>query len=272
MTKHKFESQDKVAATLLFALYLRALEASQPDPLLRDERAIRLIEEIDYDFSRFKLSRMDQVFTLMRVREFDRLAVEFLKRAPNPVVVHIGCGLDTRFDRVDDGRVEWFDLDLPEVIRLRQALIPATDRNKMLGFSVFDAAWLEQVPFQPEKQYLFLAEGVFPYFTKAQVMGLFQLLGSRFPGCELGCDGMSALMVKLHNPQLAASKVQARLQWGLNNGHEPETWGAGIQLISEWFYFDRPEPHLGISRFMRYLPFFAKAVGIYHYQLGKRAI
>ncbi len=268
MTRLTLDSQNKIAETLLFALHIRAEEARSTDPLLPDSRAIQLEEKIDYDFSHFKLNPLDKVSAILRVRQFDLITKDFLIQHPNSIVVHIGCGLDTRFERVDNGIVEWYDLDLPEVIAFRQKLMEPMMRSHPLGCSVFDNAWLEMVACQPGQDCLFLAEGVFPYFTQEQVRGLFLLLSEKFPGCELACDGMSPFMIRLHNLELRQSKVEARLFWGLKNGREPESWGSGIRLLSEWFYFDQPEPRLGAFILMRYLPLFNKGVGIYHYQLG----
>lgn len=272
MTTVTLQSQDKIAETLLIALHARAIEARLPEPMLRDSSALRLIEKIDYDFSRFKLAGHDQTTTIMRLREFDRRTHEFLIRHPCSVVVHIGCGLDTRFERVDDGLVEWYDLDLPEVIELRQKLIPVTDRCHMLGYSVFSHTWVELVSNHPGRKYLFLAEGVLPYFTEAQVRGIFHLLADRFPTCELVCDAMTPAMISIHNLKLIFSKLDARLQWGLKDGRAPESWRSGIRMLSEWFYFDRPEPRLGSSQLMRYIPLLARGVGIFHYQLGNASI
>ena len=268
MTKLILESQDKIAETLLIALNARVVEARLPNPMLRDEHAIQLVEQIDYDFSRFKLAGHDQATTIMRLRQFDRYTQDFLSRHPHSVAVHIGCGLDTRFERVDNGLVEWYDLDLPEVTSFRQKLIPSIERCHQLGCSVFDHAWLDAVRKYPGRAYLFLAEGVLPYFTEEQVRQLFVLLAGNFPGCELVCDGMTPAMIRLHNLKLSFSKVGARLNWGLKTGRQPETWGAGIRFLSEWFYFDLPEPRLGSSQLMRYIPLFAKGVGIFRYQLG----
>ncbi len=263
-----FDNQDKIAETLLFALNFRAVEARQPNPLLLDHHAVRLVEQIDYDFSRFKLNPIDHVCAIMRVRQFDNLTRDFLSRYPPARVIHIGCGLDTRFERVDNGQVEWYDLDLPEVIDLRKKLILPKERCQMIGCSVLEPGWIPQVRGSSATAYLFVSEGVFPYFTPQQVRQLFLLLSDNFPGCELVCDGTSPFMIKLHNLELVASKVGARLHWGLKNGKEPEGWGKGIRLLSEWFYFDQPEPRLGAFQLMRYLPFFARGVGVYHYRLG----
>jgi len=268
MTKLTLQSRDKIAETLLIALYARAVENRLPNPLLCDQSALRMVELIDYDFSRYKLAGHDQTTTIMRLREFDRRTRAFLIRHPCSVVVHIGCGLDTRFERVDNGLVEWYDLDLPEVIEFRRKLVPNTDRCHMLGYSIFDRLWLGQVRNHPGRAYLFLAEGVLPYFSEAQVRDLFLLLKEQFPGCELVCDGMTPAMIRLHNLKLVFSKLDARLQWGLKDGHAPEVWQSGIRLLSEWYYFDRPEPRLGSAQFMRLVPLLARGVGIFDYQLG----
>jgi O-methyltransferase involved in polyketide biosynthesis len=268
MSKITLQSQNVVAETLLIALYARALEAQCPAPLVRDDKAIALVEQIDYDFSRFKLQGHDQATTIMRLREFDRQTQDFLARHRDAVVVHIGCGLDTRFERVDNGQVEWYDLDLPEVINLRHQLIDETARCRFLGYSVFDRAWLDTVSIHAGRPFLFLAEGVLPYFEEAQVKDLVLLLKEQFPGAELVCDAMTPFMIRLHNLELIFSKISARLHWGLKHGRDLERWSAGIRLLDEWFYFDRPEPRLGASQLMRYFPPLAKSVGIFHYQLG----
>jgi O-methyltransferase involved in polyketide biosynthesis len=268
MEKITLQSQDKIAETMLTTLYVRAAEAALPNPLLLDKSAQTMVEQIDYDFSRLKLNKLDQVSTILRVRQFDRYTQDFLIRYPSAVVVQIGCGLDTRFERVDNGQVEWYDLDLPEVIEFRHKLVYEAKRYHMLGYSVFNDQWIELVRNYNRGPYLFLAEGVFPYFSEQQVKGLFVLLKEKFSGCELVCDAMTRTMIRLHNLELSASKVDARLHWGLNNGHQPETWAPGIRLMNEWFYFDEPEPRLGLAQLMRYIPPLARGVGIFHYQLG----
>ena len=269
MSKITLQSQNAVAETLLMALYARALEAHCPGPLVRDDQAIALVGQIDCDFSRFKLRGHDQVTTVMRLREFDRQARDFLARHPAAVVVHIGCGLDTRFERVDNGQVDWYDLDLPEVINLRRQLLAETARCRFIGCSVFDRAWLDSVSLHAGRPFLFLAEGVLPYFEEAQVKELVLLLKKQFPGAELVCDAMTPFMIWLDNLALRFSKISARLRWGLKHGRDLESLGEGIHLLDEWFYFDRPEPRLGAAQLMRYFPLLAKGAGIFHYQLGE---
>lgn len=263
-----------VAETLLIPLYFRAKETQRPDALVRDEQAVALVKQLDYDFSKIKLREHDEVALILRLREFDRLARDFLARHPDGVVVHIGCGLDTRFQRVaEGGRIEWYDLDLPEVIDLRRRLIGGEGgRYHLLSGSVFDSAWLDAVSMHRPRPFLFMAEAVLMYFEAAQVKQLVLTLRERFPGAELVCDAATPLMVRLDNLHLVLTPCRARVHWGLARGQDLETWGEGIRLLEEWFYFERPEPRLGSMQMMRHIPAIRKASGIFHYRLGEAEV
>jgi O-methyltransferase involved in polyketide biosynthesis len=262
-----------VAETLLLPLYIRAMESQRPDALIKDDKAVELIKKLNHDSSwitKMRVNEEDKVGLVLRNREFDRYARDFLARYPEAVVVHIGCGLDSRFSRVDNGTVEWYDLDLPEVIELRRKLICGEGaRYHFLSCSVFDSAWINTVNVHRQLPFLFLAEGVFMYFEEAQVKSLFLTLRDHFPIAELVCDAFSPYMVWLNNLRIARTKIGARYHWGLKRGKDAEKWGKGIYLLDEWFYFTRPEPRLAHARWMRYIPLLSKASGIFHYRLGK---
>ena len=261
-----------VAETLLITLYTRAIESQRPDGLIRDEKAVEIVKKLDRDLSRLKLQGHDEVGLLLRMRQFDRKAREFLARNPDGVVVHFGCGLDTRFERVDNGRVEWFDLDLPEVIELRRKLIGGeSGRYHLFAGSAFEDAWLEIVRPFTGQAFLFMAEGVFPYFEEAQIKVLFLKLRDRFPGAELICDAHTPFVIHTDNLQLALTGVKARLHWGLKRGRDVEQWGDEISMLEEWFYFDEPEPRMASSRWMRKIPLLGKSTGIFHYRLGNHS-
>jgi O-methyltransferase involved in polyketide biosynthesis len=264
-----------VAETLLLPLYIRAIESQRPDALLKDDKAVALIKQMNYDSSwitQMRVDEEDKVAIVLRNREFDRYTRDFLARYPEAVVVHIGCGLDSRFERVDNGQVEWYDLDLPEVIELRRMLIGGEEaRYHLLACSVFDSAWLDTVSVQRQCPFLFLAEGVLMYFEEAQVKSLVLALREHFPGAELVCDAFSPFIVWANNLRIARTKIGARYHWGLKRGKDVERWGDGISLLDEWFPFSRPEPRLAHVQWMRYIPLLAKVMGIFHYRLGKPA-
>jgi len=262
-----------VAETLLLPLYIRAMESQRPDALLKDEKAVALVRQMNYDSSwitQMKVDEEDKVALVLRNREFDRYAQDFLARCPEAVVVHIGCGLDSRFERVDNGQVEWYDLDLPEVIELRRKLIGGEGaRYHLLSCSVLDSAWLDTVSVHRQRPFLFLAEGVLMYLAEAQVKSLVLTLRGHFQGAELVCDAFSPLLVWANNLRIARTKMGARYHWALKRGQDLERWGDGICLLDEWFPFDRPEPRLAHVQWVRYIPPLARVMGIFHYRLAR---
>ena len=273
MSETKSQILSGVPETLLMTLYIRAMESQRPDALIKDEKAVALVTELSYDFDRVRQVHMDEedkVTVILRNREFDRYVRDFLARHPQAVVVHIGCGLDSRFERVDNGQVEWYDLDLPEVIELRRKFIgDEGKRYHMLGSSAFDRSWLDAVNAHHQRPFLFLAEGVLMYFEEAQVKSLVLMLRDHFLGAELVFDAFSPFLIRANNLRLSITRFGARYHWGLKRGQEIEGWGNDIHLLDEWGYFDRPEPRLDHIRWMRHIPLLASVLRIYHFQLGK---
>jgi methyltransferase (TIGR00027 family) len=271
MSEVNAQSLSGVAETLLITLAIRGFESQRPDALVKDERAEVLVSQMDQDFLRSKLARIkdySQVATILRSREFDRHAQDFLARHSRAVVVHIGCGLDTRFDRVDDGQVEWYDLDLPEVIQLRRKLIGGEgERYHLLACSVLDNAWLETVSEHRQRPFLFLAEGVLMYLEEAQVKSLVLTLKEHSPGAELAFDTFSPFFSWANNLRVTLTQVGARSHWALKQGIDLEQWNDGIHLLDERFPFQYPEPRLGRALAVRHIPFFTKTIGVFHYQL-----
>ena len=272
MTEIDSQTLDGVAETLLVTLYIRALETKRPDALLKDQKALDLVTRMGSAFDRIKGIRMDEedrVAVILRNREIDNLARDFLSRHTEAAVVHIGCGLDSRFERVDNGRVEWYDLDLPEVIGLRRKLFGgAGPRSHLLASSAFDVNWFAALTRHGGCPLLFIVEGVFQYFAEAQVKLLVVALREHFPGAELIIDAFSPFIVRANNLRMALSKMGARYRWGLSRGRDVERWAPGIRLLSEWFPFSRPEPRLAKFQWARNIPLIAKTMAVYHYRLG----
>jgi O-methyltransferase involved in polyketide biosynthesis len=263
-----------VAETLLITLYIRAMESQRPDALIKDDKAVALVSQMGFDFSRFDQTRMDEddkVAIILRNREFDRTTRDFLARYPEAVVVHVGCGLDSRFERVDNGLVAWYDLDLPEVIEMRRKFIGREGgRYHLLACSAFDTAWLSMVNTHRQQAFLIVAEGVFMYFEEEQVKTFVLMLQDHFPGAELVFDAFSPLLVRANNLRfrISPAKISARYHWGLKRAMDLESWRDGICLLDEWFPFDRPEPRLAHIQWIRHIPMLARVMGIFHYQLG----
>jgi O-methyltransferase involved in polyketide biosynthesis len=256
-----------VSETLLLPLYYRAVEYRRADALLRDDRAVQIVRRLDYNFARLAGSPQQQLFAILRTCEFDRCVKDFLERHPQGLVVDLGCGLDTRFWRVDNGQVVWFDLDLPPVIRLRRQLLDEGPRCHFMAYSLLDFAWMDCVCQADGRPVLLLAEGVFPYLAEADVRRFVLGVSAHLGEAELIFDAMSANVLWLHNLQLATANLEARLHWGFQSSRDLERWGPGIHLAREWTYFDRPEPRLGWMNQMRCITPIRRAQLILHYTI-----
>ncbi len=275
MPEKSSQSLGGVAETLFMPLYVRAMESERPDALIKDDRAVALIRQTKYDSTWIKQMMVDEddrVSLILRNREFDRQARDFMARNSQAVVVHIGCGLDSRFDRVDNGNVEWYDLDLPQVIELRRELVGGdTGRYHLLACSALDPTWVATVSVHRPRPFLFLAEGVLMYLTEAEVKSFVLMLRDNFPRAELVFDAFSPYLVRMNNLRIRRTKIGARYHWGLKRGEDVERWGNGIALLDEWFPFSHPEPRLAHISWMRHIPLFARIFGIFHYRLGEGA-
>ena len=140
----------EVQETLLIPLYYRACETLREDAIIRDEDAVRIIDEIDYDFSCFDEAKYVYLDCVIRSEIFDERVERFISNNPNGAILNLGAGLDARFQRVDNGSIRWFDLDFPDVIGIRDQLLPASDRVTHVASSAFDFDWLDALPVSPE--------------------------------------------------------------------------------------------------------------------------
>jgi O-methyltransferase involved in polyketide biosynthesis len=248
--------------SLLLSLYFRAIETRQAKPLIIDQCAEVLVHRIDYDFESLHWSPFDQKLAVLRTREFDRTVQAFLSNDPDSLIVDIGCGLDTRFQRVDNGRMQWFGLDLPEVIDLRRQFIVETERSKLIRCSALDLSWMNQLAAPENRPVLFLAEGVFPYFTQEDVKRIVAALKRTFSPTHLAFDATSRVLVRLHNALLGLRRASFRLRWGIADPRDLESWEAGIRLLKTWHYFDDPAvltPRIAVCR---HLPFIRRGAWI----------
>ena len=258
-----------VEDTALLTLYAKAIESRTNDPILKDIKAEELIDCLDPLIKQRtgKMARqlyersVDQRLTIhipLRSKKYDDYTRDFLANSPDGVVVNIGCGMDARFFRVDNGRVRFFDLDLPAMIKFKKQLLEQNDRYRMIGQSVLDLSWMDQVE-KNKKPVLFLAEGVFMYLPENQVRRLVLEMQRRFPESELVCELTNRIWVEGFWGKLAAIKMKQRakmggdagFQFGVSDPQELESWHAGIEFIEKWFYMDSNHPKLGWLRIFR---------------------
>ncbi|WP_293338987.1 class I SAM-dependent methyltransferase [Microcoleus sp. CAWBG58] len=239
MTKTKVEL-GTVQETLLLTLWARAVEATKADPILRDPKSQEILEQIDYDFSKLEEAKGTQVAVCLRGLMYDDWVKSFLQENPSGTIVEIGCGLNTRFERLDNGQVRWFDLDMPDSIAVREKYFSETERRKLIASSVLDDSWVDAVKAVGSGPIMFVAEGVLMYFTEAQVKQLLALLVKNFPGCYFVFDSMSPFMVKNQKQHDAIKLYSAKFDWGIKDIKDIEKWDNRYQVTEVKFMRDAP--------------------------------
>jgi O-methyltransferase involved in polyketide biosynthesis len=223
--------------TLLITLYAK----SQPEnPLLFDPAARAILDRVDYDFSRLRVPYKTVVLICQRAKKMDAAARDFLSANPGGVVLQLGCGLDTRFQRVDDGRVAWYDLDMPPVVELRRRFFAESGRCRMIAASVTDPGWTDSVD-AGGRPVLAIAEGLLMYLGEADVRRLVLRLHGAFPGCRLIADVFSRMTARSAANHPSLKQTGATIGWGMDDPREMESWAPGLRLLEEWCFSDDPD-------------------------------
>ena len=135
-----------IPETLLIPLWAKAVETKLSNPIIKDYKAVEMLEQIDYDFMKFDDEWATQISIAVRTEILDNATKAFIHKNHDSVIVNIGCGLDTRYSRLDNGKIRWYDLDLPESIKFRKQFFKETDRYHMIAKSVFDYRWIQEIP------------------------------------------------------------------------------------------------------------------------------
>ena len=241
MQKYHIE-KNTVQETLIIPLYGRKVCSDRFPNLFKDPEAERLCNMLDYDFAE-KGKRMESgvgLFGALEVaqRQYD-IACEvkdYLKAYPNAAVVNLGCGLDDTFRKCDNGTCRGYNIDMPDVIKVRNELLPEKDREKNLGFDLNDESWMDEI--NAGEGAIFYATGVFYYFKTEDVKALFCKMAKRFPGAVLvfdACNERGAkMMTKTWLKEAGISDVKAF--FSLESHIELENWSSDFSRVSAKSY------------------------------------
>lgn len=247
-----------VPQTLLLPLLGRAKCSRLTYSPIRDERAIKLLQSINYDFDTLAKQVGNQaiMWSMARAYHFDEAIKNYLKAHPYATIVNLGAGLETAFYRVDNGLLNWVDLDMPEVIALREKLLPPPARVRYLSKSVLDYSWMDDVK-EFGTDVFFFAGGFFMYFTQQQVKSLFLHMANYFPNSEVIFDNVSFKALKRSNKMLKRAQMSgAALQWGVNDSKALEAWTPKIKIRQQTGYFNRLKNQMNLPWRWRFRMFY----------------
>ena len=258
--KHKIE-KNTVQETLVIPLYSRKLCTELYPNLFQDETAVRLIDQIDYDFSKAEkksrslMQRFGSLEVAMRQNDLAWEVRDYLKAHPNAAVVNLGCGLDSTGKACDNGSCKIYNLDFLDVIALRNELLPTGEREENIPCDLNDTSWFSQI--DASNGAVFFASGVFYYFLTEQVKTLVQAMADAFPGSVLVFDAANRTAVKMiAKTWLKSAKIQdVGAYFSVSDApKEIGAWDSRLQVTSRGYmlgYNDLRDP--SVSGFFRFL-------------------
>ena len=253
MTDHKLSG---IPETMLIPLWARAVEANQAAPIIMDRKAGEMLSRIDYDFEKFSKSRMSQIGVCVRTQILDNAVSAFLAKHPDAVVVNLGAGLDTRFERLGPDKAAWYEVDVPEGIELRKKFFKETEQYRFIAASIFDQGWMNDIAVD-DRPVLLIAEGLLMYFEEAQIRALFASLAEQFSGAEMLLEMLAPFLLgkARQHDSLKTLEKAPEFKWSLMHARELETFHPNIAFVEQWNLFDYHKDRSRLFAFIACLPF-----------------
>ncbi len=225
------------AQTMLTTLYLKALDADFERPVLGDRYAKNAIRRLDYDWQGLGVTGKWAPLITIRTAQYDIWARQCMAVHESLTVVHLGCGMDSRVFRLNPGpNVEWYDVDYPAVIALREKVYPARHHYHLIAASATDASWLGDIPV--DRPVLMLAEGISMYLTKDEGVALLRRVVDTFPAGEIQMDFYNWLAIRSQRWQTLVRRSGATLHWAVNTSDDVLREVTGLRLLAAVSIFD----------------------------------
>jgi O-methyltransferase involved in polyketide biosynthesis len=252
MQKIQASDLEGVSETLLIPLHYRVEDSKNQANSFKDQVGEQFHDAIEYDWHKFSGDSLQRRVMPIRTAIFDSQVEAFLEKHPNGLVVNLGAGLDTRFYRLDNGTVEWVELDLPNVIALRQNLQePENERHRLIAASVLEEDWIPEIARSAKNRVLFVAEGLFPYFTEEEHRNVFTRLAESFPKQEMLFQTFAPSLLQIlglvQHSDLSKMNTNVEVHWGLEESTQVTALSPKVEFLREFplleeLYDRMPEP------------------------------
>ena len=225
-----------VQTTALIPLAIKANETMRKNARIKDRKAVEIIQALNIDTAQYD-KFMSHEGVIARTIMLDRQLKGIIKKAPDTVIVNVGAGFDDRFSRMDNGRILWFDLDLPDAIAARKKAFPERERVTMIAGNALEDDWCKPVQEAlsgRKSKPVFIAEGLFMYLTLNQIRTFLEVLKNNFPGggiliAEQNCKAMQ----KNEKHHDTVKNTNAHFMSGTDSGQEIADLTEGFRLVEE---------------------------------------
>ena len=255
-----------VSKTALVTLRSHVLESQKNNPLIHDPMAKYCLdhlvlfaseEEKALLFNR-KLSPALTRHIAIRARKYDAIINDFISKNPSSRVINLGCGFDTRYWRIDHKQCEYLELDLPEIVEMKKEILKGHLSYELIACSVLDTSWIDRVTSKGNRNFLLIAEALFMYLPKVEVINLFKTFSERFYHSQMVLEVVTEKYTRGIWKKIIIMKMKQELgfdsgssyNFGVKNALELESYGKGIKVIDEWSYIEDPDIRPRIYKYM----------------------
>jgi O-methyltransferase involved in polyketide biosynthesis len=231
--------KNTVQYTLCIPLWGRMLAAKKYTDLFPDHGAERILRELNVDLSKSKLYRLEYAYLNCAVRQYDFSCEigRYLEDHPHAAVCELGAGLSTLREQLKNESNPWYNLDMPDVIALREKHIPAGSNETNIACDLNDFSWFDAINFKPQDGIVFIGGGLFYYFEKEQVKRLFSAMSKKFPGGIITFDATNAMGLRGVNKEVKLAGNATKSYFSLENPKsEIESWSPNLTQVSEKDY------------------------------------
>jgi O-methyltransferase involved in polyketide biosynthesis len=218
--------QESVSETLFIPLAVRASEKHKRNPIFADEKAIEIIKKMKIGDIIVDGGGISNHGILARTKVIDDEIIKINSTKHDMVIINLGAGLDTRICRIENKQLKWFELDLPDVIKIRKNFFEENERIHYIAKSVLDETWVREIDTLNGDNIIIIAEGLLMYFTVDDVRHIFDILTTRFPGAHMFFDVVHGFFV--------GKGISSTFLWGLDKAIDIENINPNIRLINSW--------------------------------------
>ncbi len=246
---------ESVEKTMLLTLYAKAKHSKDKNHKFYDSKAIEVISKVNYDFGIAEKDRFMQLGTIARTIVLDEMVTDYIKIHPNCTIVNIASGMDTRFNRLDNGKINWYNVDLENSANYRLKYIEDADRVKTLAYSAMDPKWASEIIIR--KDVLFIVEGLTMYLNQKDVEDIINIIDANFDNCTVFMEIMPPISVE-NTKEESIEDANAKFIWGVEKGSELTKFNHNFKWIKDVNLFDGVNVYKPHYRIVTWLPILRK--------------
>lgn len=234
--------------TLFIPLYGKAI-MSKNKLFINDTKAEEIINSVDFNFDELKQSKWLSMYMAVRAKIIDGICSKYIDQNNNTTVIHLGCGLDSRCLRVNKDSIKWYDIDFESVIDLRKRFYAENEKYKMIGKSVTDLSWLDEIDTN-NQSILIVAEGLTMYLSEEELQQLLNGINNKFGNATIVFDAYSKQAVKSSKLKNPVNQMNANIEWGMNEPSDFTSLNENLEFVREYLIRNKEDNLKGITKFI----------------------